>query len=54
MLEKWDQVDLKTVCQNTLGESVLSLIDKTPLETAERYKFEVETQKAPMTKSVMN
>lgn len=53
LLEKWEIMDLKTVCHNTLGESVLCLLDKTPLEVVETYKFELQTQKAPMTKSVV-
>lgn len=46
------QLDLKTICSNTLGESALSSIGKTPLETAMTFQFEIQTQKAPMTKSV--
>ena len=30
------------------------MVDKTPLETAESYKFEVATKQAPMTKSISN
>jgi len=51
-IEKWESMDLKTVCHNTLGESVHCHLDKTPLEIVETYKFELQTQKAPMTKSV--
>lgn len=40
-MEKWEDMDLLTVCHNTLGESVVSLLEKTPLEVAETYKFEV-------------
>ena len=41
VVEKWESMDLSTVCHNTLKESAICLIDKTPLETAETYKFEV-------------
>jgi len=41
LIQKWECMDLNTVCHNTLSESVVCLIDKTPLETAETYKFEV-------------
>lgn len=46
------QLDLRMVCVNTLGESALSCIGKTPLETAMTFQFEIQTQKAPMTKAV--